>query len=50
MKHVDINQALSSCEIFKVLNLSEIEIIANICQINTYEAGECVYQQGDFGE
>ena len=50
MEHVDINQAIASCELFKVLNPNEIEIIANICQINTYEAGECVYQQGDFGD
>jgi len=50
MESVDINQALASCEFFKTLDQSEIGIIANICQIKTYEAGECVYQQGDFGE
>ena len=50
MESVDIYQALTSCELFKVLDPNEIEMIANICQINTYEAGECVYQQGDFGE
>ena len=49
MESVDINQALASCELFKTLDPSEIGIIANICQIKTYEAGECVYQQGDFG-
>ena len=50
MESVDINQALASCEFFKTLDQSEIGIISNICQIKTYEAGECVYQQGDFGE
>ena len=50
MESVDINQAIANCEFFKTLDQSEIGIIANICQIKTYEAGECVYQQGDFGE
>lgn len=50
MEPVDINQALAGCELFKTLDPSEIGIIANICRIKTYEAGECVYQQGDFGE
>jgi CRP/FNR family cyclic AMP-dependent transcriptional regulator len=50
MKTVNIEQTLSSCEIFKLLQPGEIRIIANICQIKTYDTGEFVYQQGDFGE
>lgn len=50
MESVDIHQALSRCELFKVLDASEIGMIAKVCQINTYAAGECVYQQGDFGD
>ena len=50
MEPVDINQALANCELFKTLDPSEIGAIATICRINTYEAGECVYQQGGFGE
>ena len=50
MESTDIYQALASCELFKGLEQSEISIIANICQVKNYEAGESVYQQGDFGE
>ena len=50
MKSVNIEQTLASCEIFKGLQPGEIQIVADICQIKTYDTGEFVYQQGDFGE
>jgi len=50
MKSVNIEQTLAGCEIFKLLQPDEIRIIADICQVKTYAAAECVYQQGDFGE
>ena len=49
MESADIYQALISCELFKGLEQSEINIIADICEVKTYDAGEHVYQQGDFG-
>ena len=49
MESADICQALASCELFEGLEQSEISIIADICQVKTYGAGERVYQQGDFG-
>ena len=50
MKSVDIEKTLASCEIFKLLQPGEIRTIADICQVKTYDTGEFVYQQGDFGE
>lgn len=50
VKPTDINQTLTSCELFKGFEQSTINMIAEICQIKTYEIGDFVYQQGDFGE
>ncbi len=45
-----IAQILGSSEFFKGLDPNEIEKIASVCQTETYEVGEYVFQQGDFGE
>jgi len=50
MESTEIEQTLASCEFFKGLKQSEIRNIASICQVKTYEKGELIYQQGDFGE
>ena len=50
MGTIEIEETLASCELFKGLEHSEIKNIAKICRVESYEAGECVYQQGDFGE
>ena len=50
MELTDVEQTLAGCEIFKGLDPKEIRTIADICQIKSYEIGELVYQQGDFGE
>jgi CRP/FNR family cyclic AMP-dependent transcriptional regulator len=50
MESTEIEQILSSCELFKGLEQREISNISNICQVKTYTKGEPVYQQGDFGE
>ena len=50
MESAEIEEILASCELFKGLGQSEIRNIAKICQVNTYDKGELVYQQGDFGE
>ena len=50
VKPTDINQTLASCELFKGFEQNTINMIAEICQIKTYEIGDFVYQQGDFGE
>ncbi len=50
MKAAEIEEVLAGCELFKGLDQGEIENIAKICQVNTFETGALVYQQGDFGE
>jgi len=50
MKSADIEEVLSGCELFKGLAQSEIQNIAKLCRVNTFEKGTPVYQQGDFGE
>ena len=50
MKSADIEEVLSGCELFKGLEQSEIQNIAKLCRVNTFDKGTPVYQQGDFGE
>ena len=50
MDRSEMEQALEFCEFFKLLDKSDIAKIASLCQVNTYESGECVFQQGDYGE
>ncbi|MEE9421177.1 MAG: cyclic nucleotide-binding domain-containing protein [Desulfatiglandaceae bacterium] len=46
----EIKEALRNCEFFEGLEKSHIEKIASLCRVETYEAGEYVFRQGDFGE
>lgn len=50
MNQSEIEQALEHCEFFERLEKSDISEIAGLCQVNTYEGGEYVFQQGDYGE
>jgi len=50
MDHLEILQVLESCELFKGLEKSNIDQIADLCKEKTYKAGEYVFRQGDFGE
>jgi CRP/FNR family cyclic AMP-dependent transcriptional regulator len=50
MDNSQIQDALEHCEFFKDLENNNIRTIANLCRIETFEAGEFVFQQGDFGD
>ena len=50
MDRPEMKHALESCEFFKNLKKSEISKIAGLCQVNTYDSGEYVFRQGDYGE
>ena len=41
---------LENCELFRGLDKEEIEKIATLGSITTYDAGENILNQGDFGE
>ena len=46
----EIENVIENCEFFKGLEKSSIEKIASLCQVETYEPGEYIFRQGDFGE
>ena len=50
MDRKEIEKALRGSEFFKGMADAEIAKIADICQVETYENGEFVFQQGDYGE
>ena len=50
MNRTEMEQALEHCEFFELLGKSDISEIADLCQVNTYEIGEYVFRQGDYGE
>ncbi|MBL7212252.1 MAG: cyclic nucleotide-binding domain-containing protein [Desulfobacteraceae bacterium] len=46
----EIQEALENCEFFQGLEPDHIKKIASLCQVETYETGEYIFRQGDFGE
>jgi CRP-like cAMP-binding protein len=50
MAKSDISGFLEKCELFSGLNKGEVEKIAGLGHLETYEAGENMLNQGDFGE
>ena len=50
MAKSEISGVLEKCELFSGLNKSEVEKIAGLGHLETYEAGENILNQGDFGE
>jgi len=45
-----IVNVLENCELFRGLERDEIEKIASLGHVESYEAGENILQQGDFGD
>jgi CRP-like cAMP-binding protein len=50
MELSEIYQALERSEFFRGLQKSDIEKIASLCQVKTYEPGQYVFQQGEGGQ
>lgn len=50
MERREIVRVLETSEFFKGLDESNIDRIAALCQVETYEPGEYVFRQGDFGD
>lgn len=50
MDRSEMEKVLERCEFFKGLDGSDIGKIADLCDSGIYEAGEYVFQQGDFGD
>ncbi|MFH1623977.1 MAG: cyclic nucleotide-binding domain-containing protein [Pseudomonadota bacterium] len=45
-----IERAVGSCELFRGLGKGEIRKISSLCHVETYDAGEDVFRQGDVGK
>ena len=50
MTREEIQQILQKCELFQGLSLNDIESVARLCRMEKFQAGEPVFQQGDFGD
>jgi len=50
MAKSEISECLQKCELFSGLNKEEVENIAGLGRMDTYQAGENILSQGDFGE
>lgn len=50
MERADIRHALEECEFFNGVVAEDLEKIAELCHVHTYEVGETLFRQGDFGE
>ena len=46
----EIQKILQRCELFQGLSKNDIESVAILCRLEKFQAGEPVYQQGDFGD
>lgn len=49
MADFSIQEILANCEFFKDFEETEIESISNICRLESFGAGDCLFRQGDFG-
>jgi len=50
MNQEQIEAVLENCEFFRELEKEDIKQIAQFCHVVEYEAGEFIFEQGDFGE
>ena len=50
MERRDIEDILESSEFFRGIEKRNLEKIAELCQPETYEAGDYLFRQGDSGE
>ena len=46
----EIQHMLERCELFKGLEKTDIEKIADICRADIYDVGEYIFHQGEIGE
>lgn len=50
MKHSDIKSTLKQIYLFNELNDDELKELSSICSIHKYDAGSCLFLQGEKGE
>ena len=47
---MEMEHTLRSCEFFELLETHDLSEISNLGQMMTYQDGEYVFRQGDYGE
>ncbi len=50
MKRTEIEEALAISEFFKDLEKSDIDKLVDLSRMEKYDAGDYIFQQGDYGE
>ncbi|MEW6668614.1 MAG: cyclic nucleotide-binding domain-containing protein [Thermodesulfobacteriota bacterium] len=50
MDRSHMEEILGASEFFRGLDLDDIHEISGLCSVETYEPGQSIYLQGDFGE
>lgn len=50
MELSEVRYAMENCELFKGLDKKSIDKLIEISKVENYQAGEYIFQQGDFGE
>ena len=50
MERSEVQHVIECCEFFRGIGKNHLSEIATLCQVRTYEPGERVFSQGDFGE
>ena len=50
MNPTEIQEILTDSEFFKDFEKTDLEKIAGLCRIETYEPGDIIFRQGDFGD
>ena len=50
MNRAEIQEVLTACEFFKGFEKMDLEKIADLCRVETFEPGEFIFRQGDFGD
>ncbi len=46
---LDITEALMKCELFGTLSRQEIEPVVDVCSVESYQAGDKIFSQGEQG-
>ena len=50
MEHSQIREVLANCELFRGLDRRDVEKISDLCHVQSYEKGDEIFRQGDFGK
>ncbi|MBW1802086.1 MAG: cyclic nucleotide-binding domain-containing protein [Deltaproteobacteria bacterium] len=50
MNRTEIQEVLTTCEFFKDFEKMDLDKIAALCRIDTFDPGDVIFRQGEFGD